>query len=178
MNKQLLKFFSISMIFLFVSCNKTEAPSEPKLPEITTEGLGTFGCLVNGEIWLPQSDNYLFPKSKAKYNEFSNTLIIQAVYDNSDLNIFDFLKVKCVASEIGQFTIPEPPASEVVMSKTKEEMSCVDFKTPYRDTKIEILRLDTINDIVSGTFDYGWGFNACGDSVLITEGRFDLKYQF
>jgi hypothetical protein len=48
---------------LFHSCTKTPDEPEPDptptpctncLPPITTEGKNTFGCKVNGKIWLPK----------------------------------------------------------------------------------------------------------------------------
>lgn len=41
--------------------------------------------------------------------------------------------------------------------------------------RINILRLDTINYIIAGTF-YFDAVNKEGDTIKVTDGRFDLKY--
>lgn len=38
------------------NCQGDIACELAKLPPATTEGKGTFGCLVNGKAWLPKGD--------------------------------------------------------------------------------------------------------------------------
>jgi len=49
--KLLLSIIILSTI-LAVSCQQEEI-APPELPPITQEGANTFGCLINGEVWLP-----------------------------------------------------------------------------------------------------------------------------
>lgn len=179
MNKRLLQFFTISMVFLLVSCNKAETPSEPMLPDVTTEGKGTFGCLVNGEVWLPDSDTNgpLTPELYASYNESTDFLRVQAIYKNGNTGIEQYIYVNTETGGEGIFQIPSPPGSEIVMSQLHLELDCQRYKAPFYNTEVRILKLDTLNDIVAGTFSLGWGFSECGDSVLIEDGRFDLRYR-
>jgi hypothetical protein len=44
-----------TVIFLAASCNKDDTPPpEPELPPLTTEGLNTLGCYINGEPWVAE----------------------------------------------------------------------------------------------------------------------------
>ena len=66
-NKCLLLTWLLAVPLLWGGCDKplfqpnkdnTEEPEE--LPPITTTGENTFGCLVNGEVWLPAGpDRYI-----------------------------------------------------------------------------------------------------------------------
>ena len=47
---------SVAIILsLASSCKKEKMPDA--LPPITTEGKGTFGCKINGEIWIPKTQD-------------------------------------------------------------------------------------------------------------------------
>jgi hypothetical protein len=58
-----LKSLCLLLLSLIFSCQKTDPdpfdyvqPTDPyhTLPEITQEGKNTFGCLVNGVVWVPR----------------------------------------------------------------------------------------------------------------------------
>jgi hypothetical protein len=60
-------YFILALILLSqTACKKdkhingtgTPPPQQQQLPPITTEGKNTFGCLVNGEVWLPEVKPY------------------------------------------------------------------------------------------------------------------------
>ena len=46
---------------------------------------------------------------------------------------------------------------------------------PGQVKKFEVTKFDTTNQIVSGIFDFTL-YQSSGDSIRITEGRFDLKF--
>jgi hypothetical protein len=53
--RNFLLFFSLTL--LLGACELfPEAEPENVLPPITQEGANTFGCKVNGEVWLPYKD--------------------------------------------------------------------------------------------------------------------------
>jgi len=59
------------MSALFATCKKKDPPigtnAIAQLPPITTTGANTFGCLVNGEVWLPKGSFPNFPGLHADY---------------------------------------------------------------------------------------------------------------
>ena len=50
--KNIYSLFTIPFVFLFcTSCKKTSPPTV--LPPITQNGANTFGCKINGQVWVP-----------------------------------------------------------------------------------------------------------------------------
>jgi len=45
------------------------------------------------------------------------------------------------------------------------------------DSKLEIIHFDTINSVISGTFNIVLIDTMSLDSIIITQGRFDIKYK-
>lgn len=74
----MMKLFPIYIMVLLLSCSGCKegilSPKE-ELPPATQEGLNTFGCLVNGEVWVP----------KGSINPTINKFTFY--YDNKLLNI-------------------------------------------------------------------------------------------
>jgi hypothetical protein len=62
-----------------------------KLPPLTTEGKGTFGCLVNGKAWLPES-NTPVPKLRSTYHDEEQAYFLEAKYydDNQRSTLLAF----------------------------------------------------------------------------------------
>jgi hypothetical protein len=61
----LIALFSICM----PACKKTKidpvpVPAIDQLPPITQTGANTFGCLINGNVWLPKGYDGNFPNSR------------------------------------------------------------------------------------------------------------------
>jgi hypothetical protein len=51
---------SIVLFFFILSCNKDDIKAlESELPEQTTLGLNTFGCLIDNQVWMPKIDRSL-----------------------------------------------------------------------------------------------------------------------
>ena len=64
----ILKSLSLLALSLIFSCQKTDPepsnyvqPTNPyhTLPEITQEGKNTFGCLMNGVVWVPRVELFV-----------------------------------------------------------------------------------------------------------------------
>ncbi len=51
--KTLFTILAIASLASLSSCDLFD--NEPELPPITTEGKGTFGCYVNGNLFLPEA---------------------------------------------------------------------------------------------------------------------------
>src|SRR5580698_6146958 len=56
MKKILHSIIPLSLVFIFCvgSCKRQSNSPTNQLPPLTTKGLNTFGCLVNGKIFVPQ----------------------------------------------------------------------------------------------------------------------------
>lgn len=138
-----------------------------KLPPITQEGKNTFGCLVNGKAWLPET-----------------SIDVVAVYQSGvlsisgDNSIVDFQEIgMSLIEQDTPFTVDEyslilPPYqnARVIFSENCHYESDVTLSG-----KLIISKFDKVNYIISGLFEFTTATPNC-DTLNVTNGRFDIKY--
>jgi len=180
---------SIAAIFFIWSlasnCKKSKlAPPIDQIPAITMEGKNTFGCLIDGEAFKPKgnfsvSSGHCFYQ-KIYSSDVGYSFVVNAYRDGPNctgkqvsLNV-DSLKLEHGKTyQLGAVKTGDSygkhfwskNCSQIVFYETTEMIG----------GELKIIFLDTINQIVSGTF---W-FDALapdGDTVHIREGRFDREY--
>ncbi len=197
-------FIVVFIITIFSSskCNKDETLLTFKLPEKTQVGANTFGFLLNTTVWT----NYgqvCFITGGCHENlicnyHSTNELTINAdrvLYKSGGLSTSESVYIYLDRSQpitIGKYTLGFNGNSTffyvVPSSKEKQYYPTDSIPSFY----LEITKLDTVNKIVSGGF-YGKLFNYEfkqsspnsnyiltmneKDSILIKDGRFDLKYK-
>jgi hypothetical protein len=157
--------------FSLVSCEyKAPEPAYKKdtiLPAITTTGANTFGCKLNGSYWLAVP-NKSFQTSYSKG-------AISITFDKSGDNKWGSIVIASFDNQI----------STTGMYYFSKKMHGNYFETGkiYRtsDTTtfgyLNVLRLDSVNRIISGTFEFSpENLSLTPSKVYLTEGRFDLKY--
>lgn len=162
----------IMLFLLGCSACKTDVlnPKE-ELPAATQEGKNTIGFLVDGNIWLPKG-GFNFPA-------------MNGFYENGSL----YLRANRTGGEaLNQFGIDHGYITglgtfNLYPSDNKRFISTffyIDGKSKYITSSVSsgelnITKLDSINEIISGTF-YFDAVNEAGEIVEIRDGRFDLKY--
>ena len=74
----LILLFTIPLLAL--KCNNDPEPNDPidQLPPITQTGENTFGCLVDGEVWLPKG-SLLKQDISVDYNKSQKQLLLHAI---------------------------------------------------------------------------------------------------
>jgi hypothetical protein len=173
--------FTLALVLIvltsILSCTKTEEID--KLPPMTTEGKNTFGCLVNGKAWIPETDGGLF--NERLYARYENGgLNLSANLRIDDNNIRQSLSVTANFIDLGIYQIPPLPFDGVIYINSKNmpigNTSCTFYKCIPEDTEIEIIFINTSQRIISGKFSYKNLKNDCGDVINITDGRFDVRY--
>ncbi len=162
-----MKYFKPLTFFLFISfllstgmqCKKDETNKEEVLPAETQTGKGTFGCLVNGEVWLPRGKSFVPAISTIiQFNILSiatnksNQNLVLAVRDVSLIGDYN-LKIN---DNIAQFS-----------------MGTISYKC--EEGILTITKYDKVNQIISGRFWFT-AKSSTGEIVEITEGRFDDKF--
>ncbi|MCK4664293.1 MAG: hypothetical protein KAT68_15600 [Bacteroidales bacterium] len=172
--------FLIFIIIILIGCGKDE------LPKKTQEGENTFGMLVDGIEWIPDNPGifshgnskpfsvyytdystleisaegkgyiYLTTEIKDTGNYFLNTLFFKIIPDslqNNDSIFFEY---------------------QTRFIKGSNEYDPYFLKDSL-NSNINITKFDTVNQIVSGTFNITL-FNKTNEKLEITEGRFDINY--
>jgi len=163
----------LSWIISFSSCEKKNFDEMP--PE-TRSGKNTFGCLIDGDLFVggccaPWMTDVL----DAGYRKESNRLFIIAYG-------------KMNGSPAGMISIgvnsPQQKSTQKISLAYyfPPTGSCFNF-TAWNDGLCTITRLDTINKIASGRFEF---VGRCSDedfnvtdsttTTQITQGRFDVKF--
>ena len=158
------------------------------MPEPTQEGEDTLGMLIDGKEWSANTGFDIFgpSKTKARYYTDSQVLIISArntIRKNSEEIEFFIDKVNAARNYTIDSLNPffqEPLCWQSTRfdPMTNDNQSCFQayYLTKNDSGKVNISRLDTISNIVSGTFDMTLT-NSSDETIFITNGRFDLTFQ-
>ncbi len=160
-------------LLLSSTCDKNNPDPEPidQLPPITTTGANTFGCLLNGEVWINSAGGLLSDNLHADYGAALDILNISA--QNTAGEVSEGIGMSAILPDIGTYPFnhvnygvrPEP------CSRHLSEQD-VPLDT---DNFLEVTRLDLQEGIVSGRFAFVLVDNLCGDTLHFTRGRFDLR---
>ena len=183
MKTRTLLLITLAVILTSLDCRKYKALPSNILPEATHEGKNTFGCKVDGEIWIPLSkctftnncgefavhiggaiDSLLFPlpirMSFERYRDGYNTgFHFETPWPQPGITT---VGIKTDSLRIGYST---PWSSRYTVSNSRSGF------------RFEVTHLDTVKRIIAGTFE-GTLYNPNSDLVNITEGRFDFQFSF
>jgi hypothetical protein len=194
-----MKILKPKVLFIFcitislVSCKK-EKPVIPSalsrlnaIVPVTQSGAGRLGCLINtidGEVFA-STDEFLFPpKASAVYAPvygYYELLIIAYRQTAPAVYATVTIKTDSLAIREGQtISLANDSSGKASASYDVQNYGAGgdDFyhTIARKPGKLYISYLDQTNDIVSGTFSFD-AVNARGDTVHITNGRFDLQYR-
>lgn len=149
---------------------------DPILPNITTTGMGTFGCLINDLVFLPEKRSLfpLRPMVNIFYYRQKGELSIEADRYNKEAKKTAYIYLKAdgvLAEQTYTFTRGE--------YYNEDPLFCNMANLFQLDTKLHnsltILKIDSTNRIISGLFECSMVNNLCA-SAEFTSGRFDLTY--
>ncbi|MES2766622.1 MAG: hypothetical protein V4642_12180 [Bacteroidota bacterium] len=185
------------LCILLCSCgdDSPSAPSEDRLTPITSVGANTFSCRVNGQIWLPfkehsllEDDAYISAMTDLNPNRtVPQSLSITAYRSRPDNKSRNFdetsdidISIDSIYS-IGTFPVSFYNEDGTMKTpgtrRTSIRTSGMGSMDGYRGEGVGLLNIttfDTINRIVSGTFNFSVP-KLNGGEIKITDGRFDIK---
>jgi hypothetical protein len=151
------------------------------LTNATQSGKITLGFLLNGEPWTPKGFSGTANLSIDFDVGINNGIVGIVAYrtlSSSDKTQFILGITDSLNFKVAPFTLFIKNGSIGALSfSTKDYCDILHNDTSiYESGKITINKLDRAERIISGKFE-GKLFNQlCGDTVKITEGRFDMKY--
>ena len=168
--KKILKFLPLVTLLLFSACKKEE-PNPDSLPPITQEGKNTFGCYINGEVWVPHAPG-LFERNITPV--FGDWIRIEALrYFNSDGSDSQDLVISFNPdpSNVEKlYSVENENASFIFLSKECEYHIENNITGSITITKYDL----TEEKVIAGTFEFILGKEGC-ETLHFTDGRFDVK---
>jgi hypothetical protein len=174
--------FSFVLLFAASSCKKTNISELDKLPAATDTGANIFGCLVNGQIYIPSGMGGASysgePNPYILYDESLYGvpyLVINArQYNSSHAQTADF--VLNVDSLVGTGIYPLKYGTLWFGSDSYPSCGIANYDTTsFKTGEVVITKYDLADGIISGTFNFKYKVPTCNDTTYITEGRFDMK---
>lgn len=167
-----------------VQCRKPgtyKGTDTPGLPPATQNGANTFGCLLNGQLWIPQGNNGSGNNLSINYDpQFNNGVFSIAAYNaiNSSANT-QYLGVG-IGDSLNFFTFPRTfklSKTSIYRTTASISLSCIirSTATIISEGELFIDKLDKQKRIIAGRFNYTLYQSGC-DTVKVTNGRFDMKF--
>ena len=159
--KSPFSFIIVSSVIIVSSlqCRKEKIPNE--LPPITQEGKNTFGCKINGQVWVPyyscrglSAD----PCGEIDVNVYkvNNQQQLPVKIDMTltrESNTFTFFQINTLQN-ISLFTIGNKADSVRINYLNSNGGTYNNYNYYNKVEKFEITKLDTINKIISGVFEF------------------------
>jgi hypothetical protein len=179
LNMKRIKILLLLFAFanMFAACKK-DKNTEDQLPPATQSGAGTFGCKINGKVFIPKGTNGTGrPNPHIQYDYDLNGqpyLSIEVFQFPTDVNSgirigYNFLNT------VGFYGLKD--SFSFLVSPLPGTM-CGGLSS---DSLIKVMggssitNLNNSSRIISGTFDFKYKKPQC-DTVSITDGRFDIKF--
>jgi hypothetical protein len=195
----LLPLLAVVWLALSTTCCKVSVdwpdPPDPTvkvnvwdtLPAITQEGKYTIGCLVNGKVWVPHGVNLMGGIKSMYFDEKKNLGSGRGDFSINYDSIDDNMSISFGPTHFN------PNYYKITSDKTDPQGFSVQFisgtKFYYPDTSVinnsnfvEITKVDTLKNFVSGKFSFTlyqgnfYKVTDHNDSIVITDGRFDMLY--
>ena len=172
--------FVLSFTLLAPSCKKQPVDQLSLLPPATQTGANTIGCLVNGAAFVPKSSGIVLGtpfKSQYSFTAQGYVFYIAGGNRGSDGTVSNVsIQTDSLKISEGEILLLSKYATPGMASGAYAYNS-TSYQTNANVTgALTITHLDTINLIVSATFHFN-AISKEGDTVKITDGRFDVHYQ-
>ena len=174
--------FILLLVFAGICCscrNDDDSDLTPieQLPAQTTVGVNTAGCLVNGVVLLP-SGRANETKLRCQYARRNGEYVFILGIINRDQQYS-----RSVILRTENFQLDEGKSYKFLEKPIQiwAEHSIESGLINYYDTDMDhsgilsITRLDEEQRIISGTFSFT-AVNDQGETVEVTDGRFDMRY--
>jgi hypothetical protein len=169
-------------LIMLGSCTKDTVWVPLELPPITTTGENTFGCLLNGEVWLPEMHFNMGGLHRLKASYFNGVVWITAMKkpgsEAPDIKQTIDLNVASQLADSMALTYPHDGSSVFIgaWANYHDHHTHCDYRTDsINGGFLQFLRFDSTAKVMSGIFEFTVVEPGC-DTVFIREGRFDINY--
>lgn len=176
--KRYLLYAALLLLTQCSKCKKDDPAPEEQLPPATQTGANTFGCLINGQPYLPSGNNgtanyaVLYDPGfqdgsldVRTYRHIGNTTEQSLIIGGTSIN------------QVGIYSLTSPSSQGVIFLDENQAFPCNRFandKKVFTKGHLTITRLDMTAGIIAGTFEFTLAQPGC-DTIKVTQGRFDKK---
>ena len=182
-NNFLKSIVYLALVLFAFSCEKPPEPEpvsqEPVMPPLTHTGANTFGCYIDGELFVANEGPSVWsiPPVSGSFDEETRELKVQGTkYDGESREyIYLFSNIDDSAGEY-QF---ETYGGEALGYSGLYNDLCDYYYLDRPDLgRLNILYLNEETNIISGTFNIILSNTNCVESasMQIIDGRFDFRY--
>lgn len=180
-----MKSFCFILLLAFTgvccSCQKDDdsdlSPIE-QLPPQTTVGANTAGCLVSGEVLIPKGNNNSSSTLRCQYAKRQGVYTFGLSFHDKEQEFVKsiLLRTENIKLEQGK-SYKFLERSDTCWGEYSIEAGLIDsYETDSNHSGIlSITHIDEEQRIISGTFSFT-AINDQGETVEITDGRFDMHY--
>jgi len=178
--RKILPLVLLSLLFISAKCRKDKDPID-QLPPETQTGANTFGCLVDGKVFLPKGSPLAGPVKKAQYQLVNGRQGFGVSGSYSDGNVSKLVGIigDSIKVLIGTFNLTSLSPGKFRGGYSYMDLTIIrpiQYETnEINRGELTITKFDTINQIVSGRFWFD-AKNDNGQIVQVREGRFDMPY--
>lgn len=169
-------------ITLFLLLISLVACDNDDLTDVNNDGTGGISCLVNGELLRPKGN--IFGNRTAKFSTHADgsTILMIGLTNNEErfdglahlfISIYD---VDLDNLEGQTFQLKEENTPDSFAHLRLGEYDNVFATNAVTTGELKITHYDYDDWVISGTFSFT-GVNANGETLEITDGRFDLNLQ-
>ena len=182
MNTKLLLYLALLLLTQCSKCRNDPAPADParELPPATQTGANTFGCLVNGQPYMPKGNTGASNLGVTYDPGFRGGAVTIETYRVESGGLTKFLSIDAApANNPGNYSLNLDAGIGNVLYSSGGVQPCgfmYDSRdVTYRKATLNITRFDANSRIIAGTFDAVIARNGC-DTLKVTQGRFDAKF--
>lgn len=185
MKAQLAIFLLLLFSAGLSACRKNSIPPD-RLPPPTHAGLNTMGCLINGELFIPQENGQTTDTYSGAMLQNISPYRLWLFWNDQPLTCGSSeLDIRLDSVSLAQDTTyllgAQPPSNNDTAHAQWAiftEEPCSASPTPYNTTaqvtgSVTITWFDPIAGIVAGIFSFD-AVNGNGDTVHVRSGRFDM----
>lgn len=165
------------LLLSLFSCQKTDQA----FPDITMEGANHLGFYVNHDEWVPTTDPY-FEEDELPIpllEEGKIKISASRIDEKNSARDWFCLEFDNPEMKTGIFPINENGCSAIYQShfygnEASKESKLYHLNEGHHNF-VNVSRLDTIENIISGTFSLS-AISNLADTISISSGRFDLQF--
>lgn len=191
--KAYIYLLSFSLLFTATACRDNSPKPQPvapasQLPSYSETGANTFGCLIDGEVFLPGKpafSSYTTLQCEYQYVNGKYIFGLNAADNKSDLknlvatggnSSFDFIRQDSIYTLKGSQFDSLRGGGGRAYSDTNWHNDINYRTTILHKGELHIKNFNLIKQIVSGTFWFDAIDTTTGKIIHVTQGRFDTHF--